>query len=65
MAALPLDIIVDVFAKLHANSVCRLKCLAKSFLAFITNPRFVRLHQTQNHNRDKSLLVRITMLFSA
>ncbi|KAK9205683.1 hypothetical protein WN943_015952 [Citrus x changshan-huyou] len=39
MAALPPDIIVDVFANLPAKSLCRSKCLSKSFRALITNPR--------------------------
>ncbi|KAK9200597.1 hypothetical protein WN944_015795 [Citrus x changshan-huyou] len=35
-----------------AKSLCRFKCLSKSFMALLTNPRFIKLHQTQNQQRQ-------------
>ncbi|KAH9782806.1 F-box/kelch-repeat protein [Citrus sinensis] len=52
MEGLPQDIIVDIFSKLPPNSLCRFKCLSKGFMALITNPWFVKLHQTQNQQRQ-------------
>ncbi|KAL9432013.1 hypothetical protein AB3S75_027094 [Citrus x aurantiifolia] len=57
MAALPPDIIVDVFAKLPAKPLCRFKCLSKSFRALITNPRFVKIQQTETQQGQTLVLV--------
>ena len=57
MAALPLDIIVDVLSKLPTQSLCWFKCLSKLFRALITNPQFVKIHQTKNQQRRTLVLV--------
>ncbi|KAH9782809.1 F-box protein CPR1 [Citrus sinensis] len=56
MEGLSQDIIVDIFSKLPAKSLCRFKCLSKAFLALITNPWFIKLHQTQTQQR-KTVMV--------
>ncbi|XP_024043066.1 putative F-box protein At3g16210 [Citrus clementina] len=63
MAALPPDIIVDVFAKLPAKPLCPFKCLSKSFRALITNPRFVKIHQTETQQGQTLVLVNMVKSF--
>ena len=66
MVGLPQDIIVDIFSKMPAKSLCRFKCLSKAFMALITRPWFVKLHKNQNQQRQTvmvdDLIVRNSLL---
>ncbi|KAK9205627.1 hypothetical protein WN943_015895 [Citrus x changshan-huyou] len=66
MEGLPQDIIVDIFSKMPAKSLCRFKCLSKAFMALITSPWFVKLHKNQNQQRQTvmvdDLIVRNSLL---
>ncbi|XP_024043056.1 F-box/kelch-repeat protein At3g06240-like [Citrus clementina] len=66
MEGLPQDIIVDIFSKMPAKSLCRFKCLSKAFMALITSPWFVELHKNQNQQRQTvmvdDLIVRNSLL---
>lgn len=60
MATLPSELIVDILLKLPAKSLCRFKCVSKSWLALITNPRFAKAHlltQSQSLSLRKRLIV--------
>lgn len=56
MATLPSELIVDILLKLPAKSLCRFKCVSKSWLALITNPRFAKAHLL-NQSQRKRLIV--------
>ncbi|KAK2654291.1 hypothetical protein Ddye_014147 [Dipteronia dyeriana] len=46
------ELIVDILSRLSVKSLCRFRCVSKSWLALITHPRFVRMHLTQTQ-REK------------
>ncbi|KAJ0035357.1 hypothetical protein Pint_26278 [Pistacia integerrima] len=57
MAFLPQEILFqDILPKLPVKSICRLKCVSKSFMALFNDPLFIKTHQSQTH-RDKLLIL--------
>ncbi|KAK3193321.1 hypothetical protein Dsin_024631 [Dipteronia sinensis] len=52
----PSELIVDILSYLPVKSLCRFKCVSKSWSVSITHPRFIKLHQARNR-RQKFLLV--------
>ncbi|KAK3193302.1 hypothetical protein Dsin_024612 [Dipteronia sinensis] len=47
----PSDLIVDVVSYLPVKSLCRFKCVSKSWLALITHPQFVKLHHARTQRQ--------------
>ncbi|KAI9193903.1 hypothetical protein LWI28_001163 [Acer negundo] len=41
---LPQEIVIDILSRLPVKSLCRFKCVSKSWLALTTDPLFVKLH---------------------
>ncbi|KAK3217820.1 hypothetical protein Dsin_011790 [Dipteronia sinensis] len=55
MADLPPEMIVDILSRLPVKSLCRFKCVSKSWLTLISHPRFVKMHLNQTQ-REKLFL---------
>ncbi|XP_026385044.1 F-box protein CPR1-like [Papaver somniferum] len=62
MDAISDDIVVDIFARLPARSVCALRCVCKSWLNIITHPYFVKIHHDYAIHKNKSSLLLINYL---
>ncbi|KAK2665629.1 hypothetical protein Ddye_004203 [Dipteronia dyeriana] len=58
----PSDLIIDVLSYLPVKSLCRFKCVSKSWSVSISHPQFVKLHQARNQ-RQKFLLVNGASLY--
>ncbi|TXG64921.1 hypothetical protein EZV62_011915 [Acer yangbiense] len=57
----PPDLIIDILLYLPGKSLCRFKCVSKSWSILITHPRFVKLHLARNQ-RGKFLLFNVKSL---
>ncbi|KAK2654278.1 hypothetical protein Ddye_014134 [Dipteronia dyeriana] len=52
VADLPPEMIVNILSRLPVKSLCRLRCVSKSWLALIRDSRFVKMHLTQTQREN-------------
>lgn len=54
MAAIPGDVLVDIFCRLPVKTLLRFRCVTKQFLSIIDDPDFIKRHlQYQSLNHQK------------
>ncbi|XP_059624827.1 F-box protein CPR1-like [Cornus florida] len=59
-AKLPQELVFDVLCRLPVKSLCRFKCVSKSWLTLISDPHFAKTHLNRNNNdneREQLLLI--------
>ncbi|TXG71268.1 hypothetical protein EZV62_006203 [Acer yangbiense] len=52
VADLPPEMIVSILSILPVKSLCRFKCVSKSWLALISDSRFVKMHLTKTQREN-------------
>ena len=52
---------MDILSLLTVESLCRFKCVSKSWLALITHPQFIKMHLART--RKQKLLLSNTSLY--
>ncbi|KAK0591644.1 hypothetical protein LWI29_005443 [Acer saccharum] len=61
-ASLPPELIVDILLRLPVKSLCRFRCVSKSWIALITHSRFVKLHLARS--KSQRLIISYGSLYS-
>ncbi|XP_034212175.1 F-box/kelch-repeat protein At3g06240-like isoform X3 [Prunus dulcis] len=64
MPDLSQDIIVDILSRLPLKSVCRFRCVSKSWFNLTTEPHFINTHLNRHRKKQKIILSSNNSLFS-
>ncbi|PQM41109.1 F-box/kelch-repeat protein [Prunus yedoensis var. nudiflora] len=64
MPDLSQDVIADILSRLPLKSVCRLRCVSKSWFNLTTEPHFINTHLNRHQKKQKIILSSNNSLFS-